>query len=46
MNSPAPQIGPRLEVGSDYVSIDSLVIQNADEVIELFGTTNFEKDER
>jgi len=30
MNSPASQIGPRLDVGNDYVSIDSLVIQNAD----------------
>jgi len=28
MSSPLPQIGPQLEVGSDFVSIDSLVIQN------------------
>jgi hypothetical protein len=29
MSSPLPHIGPQLEVGSDYVSIDSLVIQNS-----------------
>jgi hypothetical protein len=28
MTSPAQQIGPRLELGHDFVSIDSLVIQN------------------
>ena len=29
MSSPVPQIGPRLDIGSDFVSIDSLIIQNS-----------------
>lgn len=43
MSSPLPQIGPQIEVGSDYVSIDSLVIQNSNLAAILLDTPQEER---